>query len=61
VKSPAVIHCLGDSHVCFFSGQDRIFQAGLPAKNILPFFRAWHLGPALAYNLVKPGSTSGGR
>jgi hypothetical protein len=61
VKPPAVIHCLGDSHVCFFSGQDRIFQAGLPAQNILPFFRAWHLGPALAYNLAKTGSTSGGR
>jgi hypothetical protein len=61
VKPPAVIHCLGDSHVCFFSGQDRIFQAGLPAQNILPFFRAWHLGACLAYNLVKTGSSSGGR
>ena len=61
MNPPAVIHCLGDSHVCFFSGQDRIFQAGLPAQNILPFFRAWHLGAALAYNLVKPGSSSGGR
>jgi hypothetical protein len=61
MKPPTVIHCLGDSHCCFFSGQDRIFQSGLPAQHALPFFRVYHLGAALAYSLVKSGSQSGGR
>lgn len=52
------IYCLGDSHVSFFAGEDKI-QPGWPqrANECLPWFRVFHLGPALAFNLSRSGST----
>lgn len=61
MKNPATIYCLGDSHCNFFSGQDTGFVAGSEGKHVFPFFKVYHLGPILAYNLVKTGSTTGGR
>lgn len=56
------IYCLGDSHVCLFSGQDAI-QPGWPTRSedLLPFFVTCHLGGVLAFNLPRPGTTSRGR
>lgn len=56
------IHCIGDSHVSFFSGSDRI-QPYWPmlSVNTLPWFKSYHTGPALAHNLTKTGTTSRGR
>lgn len=58
----SAIHCIGDSHSSFFSGQDTM-QDEWPkrSKNRWPFFRAYRLGPALAYNLIRSGTTSRGR
>lgn len=57
-----VVHCIGDSHTCFFSGEDAL-QAPwpAPAPDSLPWFKTHHLGPALAYNLSRTGTRSGGR
>lgn len=44
-----LVHCLGDSHVCFFSGQDKI------CNDPYLFFRPERLGSYLAYSL---GDTS---
>ncbi len=63
VTSPVTpIYCLGDSHVCLFSGQDAI-QPGwpTPSADLLPFFVTCHLGGVLAYNLPRTGTTSQGR
>jgi lysophospholipase L1-like esterase len=56
------IYCIGDSHVCLFSGQDAI-QPGWPARSydLLPFFITHHLGGVLAYNLPRCGTKSLGR
>lgn len=56
------IYCLGDSHVCLFSGQDAI-QPGWPTRSedLLPFFVTCHLGGVLAYNLTRTGTSSRGR
>lgn len=56
------IYCLGDSHVCLFSGQDAI-QPGWPTRSedLLPFFVTCHLGGVLAFNLPRTGTTSQGR
>lgn len=58
----SVIHCIGDSHCSFFIGADRI-QPYWPADSIneLPWFKSYHIGPALAHNLTKNGTTSRGR
>lgn len=58
----APIYCLGDSHVCLFSGQDAI-QPGwpAPAEDLLPYFVTCHLGGSLAYNLTRSGTKSLGR
>lgn len=46
-----MIHCIGDSHVCVFSGQPKIVD-GLPSPlDILPGFRTYRLGPHLAYSV----------
>lgn len=44
-----IIHCIGDSHVSFFGGLDRI-QPVWPQRSDdrLPWFRTYHIGPALA-------------
>src|SRR5574342_365356 len=57
-----MIHCIGDSHASFFSGED-VVQPQWPAQalNCLPQFRSYRLGAVLAYNLCKPNSTSKGR
>lgn len=58
----APIYCLGDSHVSFFAGEDTI-QPGWPERAAvgLPWFRVFHLGPALAFNLSRPATTARGR
>ena len=57
-----MIYCLGDSHVSFFSGLDKI-QPIWPSRSedVLPWFRTFHLGPVLAYNLISEQSTTRGR
>ena len=57
-----MIYCLGDSHVSFFSGVDKI-QPVWPAcsEDVLPWLRTFHLGPVLAYNLIREESTTRGR
>ena len=57
-----IIYCIGDSHVSFFSGDDTI-QPLWPARSddAIPFFRSFRLGPVLAYNLCKTGTTTKGR
>jgi len=56
------IHCIGDSHVSFFSGTDRLVPAW-PERSVdrLPFFRTYRVGPALAWSLGHPGTTARGR
>ena len=57
-----IIYCIGDSHVSFFAGRDTI-QPLWPARSedSIPFFRSFRLGPVLAYNLCKTGTTTKGR
>ena len=56
------VYCVGDSHVSFFSGLDAI-QPAWPQRSSqsLPWFQAFHLGPALAYSLSKPNTSVRGR
>ena len=61
--SPAsVLYCIGDSHVSFFSGVDRI-QPNWPdeAECHIPLFQVLKVGSPLAYNLSKEGSRTQGR
>jgi len=60
MKQAPVIHCIGDSHAGFFTGRDSIFPDHSDARP-LHFFKVYHLGPVLAYNLPEVGTTSGGR
>lgn len=64
LKTPPtdVIHCIGDSHVSFFGGQD-VIQPGWPepSEDLLPGFITHHIGPALAYNLTRTGTQTRGR
>jgi len=57
-----MIHCIGDSHVSFFSGYDRI-QPEYPENSInkYPFFRVYRLGAVLAFNLNKLNTREQGR
>lgn len=57
-----IIYCIGDSHVSFFGGQDRI-QPVWPnrSEDFLPLFKTYHVGPALAYNLNRLGTQTQGR
>lgn len=56
------IHCIGDSHVSFFSGTDRLVPVW-PERSVdrLPFFRTYRVGPALAWNLGRLETTARGR
>ncbi len=54
------IYCVGDSHSTFFAGRDRI-QADNSWRRLLPCFQVHYIGPVLAYNLPKSGTTSAGR
>jgi len=47
-----LIHCIGDSHACFFSGGGVQPQWPALSRDILPFFRSYRLGPTTACNLV---------
>jgi SAM-dependent methyltransferase len=61
-REPEPIFCVGDSHVCFFSGQDKIGEcAPLTGDDLMPLFRTYWLGPVLAYNLIESGTTTLGR
>lgn len=56
------IYCIGDSHVNFFSGQNKIQPLWPnPSNDILPFFRTFRLGAVLAYNLCEYGTRKKGR
>lgn len=57
-----IIHCIGDSHVSFFSGNDAI-QPGYPelADDRIPCFRTYRLGPTLAYSLASENTRTRGR
>lgn len=56
------IHCMGDSHVAFFSGRDAITPPWPePADDRLPWFKTYHIGAALAYNLTRTGTFAQGR
>ncbi len=56
------IYCLGDSHVSFFSGTDRIQPIWpQPSADALPYFRTFHVGAALAFNLMRAGTKTRGR
>jgi hypothetical protein len=57
-----MIYCIGDSHISFFAGIDAI-QPIWPkrSKDELPWFRTYHIGPALANNLSRDGTRSLGR
>jgi hypothetical protein len=60
VRSP--LYCIGDSHVSFFAGEDTI-QPSWPtqAAQRLPWFQAFHLGPALAFSLARANTATRGR
>ncbi|MDA9260661.1 SGNH/GDSL hydrolase family protein [Puniceicoccaceae bacterium] len=57
---PSMIHCIGDSHSTFFSGKEQIAVDDSPSRP-MPFFRVHHIGPALAFNLMKEGAVTRGR
>lgn len=56
------IHCIGDSHVSFFSGAHKI-QPEWPGRSTdrIPLFATYRLGPVLAFNLCKEGTKTQGR
>lgn len=57
-----IIHCIGDSHVSFFSGEDVIQPVWPSASNDrLPRFKTYHIGATLAYNLPREGTRTRGR
>ncbi len=57
-----LIHCIGDSHVNFFSGVDHMQNSWpSPSWSENPTFRTYRLGPVLAYNLVAKNSKTKGR
>jgi hypothetical protein len=57
-----IIHCIGDSHVSFFSGTESV-QPKWPEKSEdrLPFFRTYRLGAVLAYSLCEFNTRMRGR
>lgn len=48
------IHVIGDSHATFFTGLNYHQFCGVGAPQMLPAFRAFNVGPSLAYTLDKP-------
>ncbi len=47
-----MIHCIGDSHASFFSGNDAMQNIWPGRSNdILPYFKTYRIGPATAYQL----------
>ncbi len=61
-KHKNIIHCIGDSHVTFFSGFHRV-QSMWPIKsfNKFSFLKSYRLGPVLAYNLCSFKTRFNGR
>lgn len=55
------IHCIGDSHCCFFYGQDKVIKIEGKIDSLIPFFKVYYIGPSLAYNLCTLGTTTRGR
>lgn len=74
-KTVERIYCIGDSHACFFSGKDIMLPVWSNSlfrrivRNAIRFFSpsthfpfvVYRLGPVLAYNLCKSGTTTRGR
>jgi hypothetical protein len=62
LRIPDAVHCIGDSHASFFGGEERM-QPSWPrlSSDRIPRVRSYRIGPALAYNLVREGTASGGR
>lgn len=47
------IHCIGDSHACFFSGVAKSrLPWPAPSPDQIPLFKTYWLGAFLAYNLI---------
>ncbi len=61
-KTASIIYCIGDSHVSFFSGLDKM-QPLWPSKSedVLNFFKTFRLGAVLANSLSRYGSAMKGR
>jgi hypothetical protein len=61
-RSRRVVHVIGDSHVALFSGSDRMIDAWpRSSKDPSGRFRAFRLGPVLAYRLCDLATTARGR
>ncbi|WP_269540872.1 hypothetical protein [Cerasicoccus fimbriatus] len=60
MTAPRIIHCIGDSHVAFFSGSNSTWIEN-GEDRAWECFRAYHLGPVLAYNLPSTNTTTKGR
>ncbi len=57
-----IVYCIGDSHVCFFSGRDVIHPDWPDESNDrLPWFKTYRLGSVLSYNLPRTGTQTRGR
>ncbi len=62
VKGNNLIYCIGDSHVSFFSGTDRIQPLWPEVSNdTLSQFKTFRIGPVLAYNLCENNTKTKGR
>lgn len=56
------IICIGDSHVSFFNGYDKLAPLyPEKGKNKFSFFETIRIGPVLAYSLIKSNTTERGR
>ena len=65
-KVDGKLYVIGDSHSNFFSGEEEIvsvrFRKGIYTGNhLISFFRIFHIGPALAFNLSRMNTTSQAR
>jgi len=57
-----MIYCIGDSHVSFFLGRDRLAHRWPKVtRHADKRFRVFHIGPATAYNLISKRSTTHSR
>jgi len=52
-----VIYCIGDSHVSFFSGYNKVLGVWLTShQERVPVFKSFNIGPRLAFNISKKNS-----
>jgi len=49
------IHCIGSSHVCIFTGTDKLFGGIDHSYDTLTYFKTYQLGAVLAYSIGTPG------